>query len=310
MTWIESHTTLARHPKTLRLTKALGISVPCAVGHLHMLWWWALEYAQDGDLSGFDADEIALACYWEGEAAGFWSALQSAGFIDAAGHIHDWHEYAGKLLERRAHDAERKRAGRRGDVQNPPLHSNTPVRGTSEGHPADGVRTVPNQPHQPNRTQPNRTQPTEPDQPARGRDTAPLVVRPAPKPDVGGDAIWSALAGIFGEPLTEGERRKRTDACKQFREGAGRNGMPPDLMAALIREAHQNWGNVMGDATETPNALANNLSALVNGPQKHGRNNGTVRTHKQTVTETALVTRHETPADLRRRRQEVIDAPQ
>ncbi|HXI16210.1 MAG TPA: hypothetical protein VNM48_07550, partial [Chloroflexota bacterium] len=100
----------------------------------------------------------------------------------------------------------------------------------------------------------------------------------------------------------------RAAACKQFRDGAGRGGMPGELMAQLIQEAHRNWGNVMGDATETPNALANNLSTLVNGPQRNGRHAGRVTQHKQTVTEAALVTVQPSIAEVRRRAKELTHA--
>jgi len=107
MPWIESHTALARHPKVLRLARLLGLRVPAALGHLHLLWWWALEYAPSGDLSPFDADEIAIACMWEGETAGLLPALQQAGFLDQDGMLHDWYEYVGRLLEKRRKDVER-----------------------------------------------------------------------------------------------------------------------------------------------------------------------------------------------------------
>jgi hypothetical protein len=75
MPWIESHTELARHPKTLRLARRLGVSLPAAIGHLHLLWWWALEYAPDGNLAVFSDEEVAQACCWEGTAASLRRAL-------------------------------------------------------------------------------------------------------------------------------------------------------------------------------------------------------------------------------------------
>jgi len=102
MAWIESHSTLARHPKTLRLARRLGVSVPTAIGHLHLLWWWALEFAESGDLSVYEPDDIADACEWKGDGRQFWEALIEVRFLDACGAIHDWYEYAGRLLEQRA----------------------------------------------------------------------------------------------------------------------------------------------------------------------------------------------------------------
>ena len=34
-----------------KLARRLGVSLPAAIGHLHLLWWWAMDYAQDGDLT-------------------------------------------------------------------------------------------------------------------------------------------------------------------------------------------------------------------------------------------------------------------
>lgn len=102
--FIESHQELARHPKTRKLTRILHINRAQAIGHLHMLWWWCLDYARDGDISGFDSDEIADACDYDGDPVHFLAALTTAGFVDIADDgtktIHDWYDYAGALLEK------------------------------------------------------------------------------------------------------------------------------------------------------------------------------------------------------------------
>ena len=132
--WIESHQALREHPKTRKLARLLSVSVPTVIGYLHCLWWWALDYAADGDLSPYDADEIEHAACWDGDAGAFWLAICDVGFVDGGGgHIHDWHDYAGKLIERRERDRQRKAASRPQDV-----------RGRSAGSPKDGVSTVPN----------------------------------------------------------------------------------------------------------------------------------------------------------------------
>lgn len=111
MAWIESHQELAHHPKVARLAHALDVSVPTAIGHLHCLWWWCLAYAEDGELDGFSAFEIAHAAQWQEEPDVFVEALGDAGWLDDT-RVHDWHEYGGKLAERRRQDAERKRKAR------------------------------------------------------------------------------------------------------------------------------------------------------------------------------------------------------
>ena len=120
MAWIESHQDLGRHPKTKRLARALGVSLVTAVGHLHFLWWWALDYADDGELGGYDASEIAEAAMWEGDPDQFLTAMVSVGFLDTDGQritVHDWWDYAGRLVQRREDNARRMREKRAQHVQ-------------------------------------------------------------------------------------------------------------------------------------------------------------------------------------------------
>lgn len=112
MAWIESNQEVGRHPKTRKLARRLGISLPAAVGHLHYLWWWALDFAQDGDLDKYDNDDIADAMCWDGDSDQLVEALVDVGYIDCNERgelvLHDWRDYAGKLLERREKDRARK----------------------------------------------------------------------------------------------------------------------------------------------------------------------------------------------------------
>lgn len=168
MAWIEFHQSLVNHPKTKRAARLLGIPQPHMIGLLGCLWLWALEYAQDGDLTGFTPAEIAEEAKWSGNPDEFLQALLLCGTEGGPGFceqtnggrlvIHDWYEYAGKLIERRAQDAERKRRGRANDV-----------RRTSAGHPADvpGMSSV---------TVPYPTVPHQEDA------NAPAGAGPAPKP--------------------------------------------------------------------------------------------------------------------------------
>lgn len=114
--WIESHQEIGRHPKTKKLARLLGISLPAAIGHLHLLWWWAMDFAMDGDLSRYDEEDIADGAMWEGDAEKFLDALIQAGFVDQDDtgiYLHDWDDYAGKLIERKSKDNTRKKDMRR-----------------------------------------------------------------------------------------------------------------------------------------------------------------------------------------------------
>jgi hypothetical protein len=156
MAWIESHQSLRNHPKTKKAARLLGITCKELIGSLHFLWWWALDYAQDGDLTEYETEEIEDAADWEGERGKFLTVLltcgtrNSPGFLEHTGDgrlmIHDWWDYAGKLVERREKDRNRKR-------------STMPTSGTSNGIPqevqrnSDGNReesvTIPCVPNQP-----------------------------------------------------------------------------------------------------------------------------------------------------------------
>ncbi|ALS27166.1 DnaD domain-containing protein [Paenibacillus sp. 32O-W] len=150
MAWIESHQELARHPKTKRFARLIGVSLPAAVGHLHFFWWWAMDYAQDGDLSRYDEYDIADACGWDGDEKQIVNALIEAGFIDEEEDglvIHDWFEYAGRLIEKREQNAERKRRSRAKMKVDSECHADVtrPSRGQTCDDQVGHGATVPNQ---------------------------------------------------------------------------------------------------------------------------------------------------------------------
>ena len=126
MAWIESHQSNRDHPKIIRAARALGISKVTMLGHLHLLWYWALDYAQDGSLADFELADIADAAEWTGDSAAFVNALAESAkvggkpglleYLNGKLVIHDWYDYAGKLISRRLEDAERKRKDRKSVV--------------------------------------------------------------------------------------------------------------------------------------------------------------------------------------------------
>lgn len=104
MAWIESHQTVGHHPKTILFAELLKVNLPTAVGHLHYFWWWALDFAPSGEIRTTPG-VLAKACEWRGNAERFRDALLTAGFVEWCNDalvIHDWMDYAGKLIDQRA----------------------------------------------------------------------------------------------------------------------------------------------------------------------------------------------------------------
>lgn len=116
MAWLESHQGLARHIKTKRLARKLKVNIPATIGHLHLLWWWAMDNLPDGKLSDLEPDDIADEMMWGGDPHELLTALIESGFVDEIDgelFIHDWQDYIGRLLDRRRKETERKRQYRR-----------------------------------------------------------------------------------------------------------------------------------------------------------------------------------------------------
>lgn len=135
MSWIESHQSLRDHPKKDQLAELLwdpmtagDVADYATLGILHCLWWWAIDFAQDGDLSRFTDRQLAKGCRYAGDGAHLRAALKASGFLDTDDVLHDWHEYAGKLIQKREEDRRRKAVTRT-------------KQGTSIGRPTDVPRT-------------------------------------------------------------------------------------------------------------------------------------------------------------------------
>jgi hypothetical protein len=147
MSWIELHGQLFFHPKTMiaahELTRGDAEKM---VGHLARFWTWAIDHVEDGNLSHLNDRAIAEAAGWRRNPKRFVAALMDAGFLDADRSIHDWDTYAGKLLDRRRADRERKKrdyATKRKSVS--PMDSPQESPPDIRTHLTRPYRTVPNQ---------------------------------------------------------------------------------------------------------------------------------------------------------------------
>lgn len=108
MRWLKSYPTLRDHPKTRKLARRVG-GLPVAIGTLHCLWWWCMDYAPDGDLTKHDHEDIAVACGWEGDSEEIIRHLVECGFLDNGNNlrVHDWAEWGGKWVTQQVAAAER-----------------------------------------------------------------------------------------------------------------------------------------------------------------------------------------------------------
>lgn len=257
MAWIELHQGLGQHHKVRRLKRTLGIGLAQVIGHMALLWTWALDAAPDGDLTAFDAIDIAEQAEWDGDALAFVAALVSAGLLDQTEDerlvIHDWMEYAGRLVEKRKTDAERKRMsrGRPADVQRtalvtvpnltvpnltqhdqdppqPPKGGGVVASGEPEAEPApeplpfeDGPIREPGD----GDDIPEAKSPALVQVPA----TLPRAARPAPKPRDAYTADFEAFWAAYPGP----RRIDKADAFRRWKGILGRGVAVADLMAGL-----------------------------------------------------------------------------
>ena len=148
MAWIEVHQSLRGHKKLSKLCELLNIKCEAhAVGYLVCLWLWAVDNAPDGNLAGINDRIIAnAAAFTREKKANFVGALMESGFLNKERALHDWLDYAGRLIERRQANTERMRAARRKAKEKTDVNEQGAC-DTCAGLPYPTV---------PNRTQPNQ----------------------------------------------------------------------------------------------------------------------------------------------------------
>ena len=152
MAWIESHTSLEKHPKLIRLQTAMRWSRNETVGFLHRFWWMVLEVSPSGDVTALSSPEVMsetlnMKVDLVGEAL---EQMEKVGLLDRTGDgkliVHGWLDYAGIYLS----TSKFKRFPER-------MAEIRAVHGLSKDNPGtvrDTKPTEPNQPDQPTKTKP------------------------------------------------------------------------------------------------------------------------------------------------------------
>ena len=97
------HSNLRNHPKVKRMARQLKLSLPETVGYLTLFWGFVAEFAPQGDISRFNAEDIASGIEWPGEPEVFINAMLdcgpggSPGFLEKTSGgemlVHDWEEH-------------------------------------------------------------------------------------------------------------------------------------------------------------------------------------------------------------------------
>lgn len=126
--WIRVEADIADSVKVRKFAQLLGgsggVPVECAVGLLVFLWGKVADKRETGDVGDVPDDLLEEWARWRGERGHFAKCFRETFASD--GHINDWRDHQGKLIERRAADRarwqRRNSAGGSGGVSaEPPL---------------------------------------------------------------------------------------------------------------------------------------------------------------------------------------------
>ena len=112
MPWNPIEQSFPRHRKTLKAVRLLGTDRYKFMGHMVVLWGWALDNASEsGEIGVLTGVDIAAAAEWKGSPDQFLDVLLEVGFLSRDPgeglSFHNWDRYTGRY-----HDAKRANARR------------------------------------------------------------------------------------------------------------------------------------------------------------------------------------------------------
>lgn len=208
MAWLQIHQTLKDHRKLLKAADILEVTPPHMMGILISFWLWALDNTPSGTLDGISSRIIARAAQWEGDPDQLVEVMKSTEWLDETDQgleIHDWYEYAGKLIDQRI--AERERSKKRRSASS-----------SSDNRPPDDRRTTAGQSDDDQQTTGGRVEKSRVDQTRQNEieDIDPLP----PKGEKQQPVPFDKIMQLFNETCTsfpkvlkiDGQRRKAVAA--------------------------------------------------------------------------------------------------
>ena len=145
--WIESNTSLSRNRKFKKFRRSLDISIKESLGILHLLWHHVMELAEDGNITKWDAEDIADYCDYSGDPEKLYKALLNNGFIDIKNNrkiVHDWWEHSKHYLTNRYRT---NNLSKLNEIRS--LHGQTKLKPKSDQSMPTNLTNQPNQPNQP-----------------------------------------------------------------------------------------------------------------------------------------------------------------
>ncbi len=234
MAWIELHDNLREHRKVYVMCEELNINKAHVIGLLCLLWSWCNVYAQDGVLTGLPHKAIAVACDWSKNPEQLIRALIKSGWIDESPEgqlcVHDWEDYAGRLIDKRASNASRMRDARARRSQEKENARAANVQRTLRERSENVQRTLRERsPHVqglPNLTEPN----LEEEEEERAREVV-LDGTEEPLPDV---VRCYENFSVLIQPRTA----HSDEVLGSFLD----DGLTDDMICAVIEEAYENGG--------------------------------------------------------------------
>lgn len=238
MAWLQVHQTLKDHRKLFDAADELEITPPHMMGLLVSFWLWALDNAPKGDLAGITPRMIARAAQWDGEPEKLAETLIRAGWIDenedGALEIHDWYEYAGKLIDQR--QAEKERSARRRAAAASSSDDTQDDQTPTAGQPPDATPTTGGKSRvdQSREKKGRVTPPTPSDEGVGAGKKSPIEVR--------FDEFWNAYPkkSASSTPSRHGGRSSRRPSC-----------MRPSCRPSTLRSTPNSGAGIMAALSPT-----------------------------------------------------------